>query len=310
MIRRIFALFSGVALAAHCKTKRQHFHAHFIGRTLEVAYIATLALPAGRASLSATGHAADVIGRRFDAGARQAISVCTFLVAASEAVRDSLNDEFPMIRNEVVHCGVGPASVGRGTAAPQSRPTVLTVARVVDKKGYDVSIDVAAEMVKRERRFRWIAIGTGPSMHRLAQRSAPLEAKEAWCWLGAQPHREVLRRLDEEAAIFVLPCVESSDGDVDGIPVALMEAMARGIPVVTSDVGGIRELVIEGVTGRLLRAGDRESFVNAIEDLCDHFETRHRLGLAGQFHVRRYFSQEVEAKKLARLFESCFARTI
>ena len=309
IVRRIFALLNGVALAAQCRTKRQHFHAHFIGRTLEVAYIAMLALPTGRATVSATGHAADVIGRSFDSGYRQAVTACSFLVAASEAVRYSLNSEFPTVPSEVVHCGVDRAPIGAAAAVPQSRPTLLTVARVVDKKGYDVSIDVAAEMVRRGRNFRWIAIGAGPSMQRLAVKSAPLEAGGVWRWLGAQPHREVLRRLDEETAIFVLPCVESPDGDVDGIPVALLEAMARGIPVITSDVGGIRELVIDGRTGRLLRPNDRESFVSAIESLCDHLETRRRLGLAGQLHVRCHFSQEVEARKLVRLFESCSART-
>jgi glycosyltransferase involved in cell wall biosynthesis len=303
MIRKLFALINGIALAAQCETRRQHFHAHFMGRTLEVAYIATLALPAGRASLSATGHAGDVIGRTFHGDYRQAVSVSKFLVAASEAVRYSLNNEFPTIPNEVIHCGVDPAPIGRAATAPQNRLTLLTVARVVDKKGYDVGIDVAAEMVRRGRNFRWIAIGAGPSFKRLAQRSAPLESKGVWCWLGAQPHKEVLRRLDEETAIFVLPCVESPNGDVDGIPVALMEAMARGIPVVTSDVGGIRELVIDGTTGRLLKPGDREGFVAAIERLCDQFESRQRLGLAGRSHVLCHFSQELEAKKLARLFD-------
>jgi colanic acid/amylovoran biosynthesis glycosyltransferase len=310
IIRKVFALINAVALAAQCETRRQHFHAHFMGRTLEVAYIATLALPPGRASLSATGHAGDVIGRRFDDDYRQAVSVSTFLIAASEAVRSSLVNEFPTVPNEVIHCGVDPAPIGRAAAWPQNEPTLLTVARLVDKKGYDVSIDVAAEMVRRGRNFRWIAIGAGPSLQRLAQRSASLESQGVWRWLGAQPHEEVLRRLDEEAAIFVLPCVESEGGDVDGIPVALMEAMARGIPVVTSDVGGIRELVIDGMTGRLLKPGDREGFVSAIERLCDHSESRKQLGLAGRSYVRCHFSQEVEAKKLALLFASCFGTTI
>jgi glycosyltransferase involved in cell wall biosynthesis len=294
---------NGVALAAQSGDQRTHFHAHFLGLTVEVAYIATLGLGAGRATFSGTGHAGDVIGRGFSEVERRLISSALFLVSASEAVRRAATQTFPNVPNEVVHCGVARAQIARSAIRPPGAVfTVLTVARVVEKKGYDVALDAAAQLVRRSNRFNWLAIGTGPDLARLAQQSAPLESLGVWSWLGSRSHDEVLRRLDEEADVFVLPCIVSSDGNVDGIPVALMEAMARGIPVITSDVGGIGELVIEGETGRLLTPGDRDAVVSALETLGHDQTERRRLGLAGMCHVNEHFSQETEARKLAELF--------
>jgi colanic acid/amylovoran biosynthesis glycosyltransferase len=291
-IRKIFATANGLALAAQCKSGGQHFHAHFLGRTLEVAYIAKLALPRDTASISATGHAADVIGRDFDNLYCRIVSATAFIVAASNPVRESLSAAFPRIPSVVIHCGVEPASDGVGVTDRRKTLTLVTVARVVEKKGYEIAIDIAFEMLRRGYLFKWIAIGTGPLLPHLEKKSRPLEARGFWCWRRAQSHNEVLRCLDEEATIFVLPCVASKDGDVDGIPVALMEAMARAIPVVTSD------------TGRLLPPGDRDGFVKSIEELSDDVEIRRKLGHAGQRHVRRHFSQEVEARKLGQLFQT------
>lgn len=300
--RSVFVLINAVALAAQCELGRTHLHAHFLGITLEVAYVASLCLGSGRATFSGTGHAGDVIGKRFTDAARQAISSAEFLVSASEAVRLAARQTFPDVPNVVVHCGVARAPLARTAVAPSTTFTVLTVARLVEKKGYDVALDVAAELARRGSRFKWLSIGSGPERVRLARRSEPLERLGVWSWLGSKAHDEVLRHMEAEADVFVLPSTVSLDGDVDGIPVALMEAMARGIPVITTDVGGIGELVKDGRTGRLLNPGDRDALLSTLETLSHDHMARRRLGLAGRRYVQDHFSQEAEASKLAELF--------
>jgi glycosyltransferase involved in cell wall biosynthesis len=107
---------------------------------------------------------------------------------------------------------------------------------------------------------------------------------------GSVDQRQVAALLGR-SSIFVLPAVVAADGDRDGIPNAILEAMAMGLPVVSTPTSGIPEVVREGQTGVLVPAGDAEALADAIGRLLSDPETRSRLGQAGRELVRERFDQ-------------------
>jgi glycosyltransferase involved in cell wall biosynthesis len=117
---------------------------------------------------------------------------------------------------------------------------------------------------------------------------------------------DVNRALEIVAAadVFVMPSVEMADGRRDGIPVALMEAMAIGVPVVASDVSGIPELVHDGSTGLLVLPGDAIGLADAIERLIDDRSLRDQLTDAGRRKIEQEFDLESTGRAMARIFQS------
>jgi glycosyltransferase involved in cell wall biosynthesis len=120
---------------------------------------------------------------------------------------------------------------------------------------------------------------------------------------GPRPQEEVARMM-AQSSIFVLPSIIAADGQMEGIPVALMEAMATGRPVVTTSISGIPELVEDGVSGLLVPPGDPAALAAAIRKLLDDRENAAAMGLRGREKVRREFTLETcVAQLVARLDE-------
>ncbi|HKB15054.1 MAG TPA: glycosyltransferase family 4 protein [Planctomycetota bacterium] len=166
-------------------------------------------------------------------------------------------------RIPVIPWGIDPARWG-GEARRPGRGTLLSACRLVEKKGLRHLVPALARLVERGVPFRWIAAGDGPeraSLEALVARHG-LEGRVEF--LGPVPSdrvRELLLRSD----LAVLPCVVAADGDRDGIPTFLLEAMLCGVPVVTTPVSGIPELVVDGETGFLARPGEPDSLAETIE---------------------------------------------
>lgn len=170
-------------------------------------------------------------------------------------------------------------------------PVVLAVGQLVPRKGFTDLIAACAEIRDRGYRFECRIVGDGPqfaelraSVHRLA-----LEGVVTLC--GALPHDRVLEQY-ARAAVFVLPCVRTRDGDIDGIPNAVAEAMAMCVPVVSTDLPAIRELVSDRVNGSIVSPGDVVSLADAIARLLDDPALRRRMGDEGRRTVEDRFDVE------------------
>ena len=114
--------------------------------------------------------------------------------------------------------------------------------------------------------------------------------------------QEDLLPLLKQADAFVLPCVMAKDGDQDGIPVSLMEAMAYGVPCVSTEVSGVPELIEDGKEGLLVPEKDATALADALEKLVRAPELRERFGKAGRLKVEREFTLQGLVGKLGELY--------
>jgi len=171
---------------------------------------------------------------------------------------------------------------------------------LVEKKGLFDCISAARILEENGIDFIWRIIGDGPLRSALELDSRPLVSTGTIEWLGAQPSSSVHQNLNEWADVFVLPSKVSSNGDVDGIPVALMEAMTHGVAVISSNLSGIPELVSHEKTGLLIDPGNVEELCSAIARMKDD-AFRSTMSHHAKLFVDVEFNQAREAQKLSSL---------
>jgi glycosyltransferase involved in cell wall biosynthesis len=274
-----------------------HVHSHFMSRPTTCSWVVhkLTGLP-----FSATAHAHDIFRR--PALFREKMRDCAFVATISEYNREYLRAQLGSAsrpRIEIVHCGV---DVELFTFRPRTRlQRLITVARLEDQKGVDDLLLAFASLHREFPRLSLTIVGDGSRRRSLAglARSKGLEGRVRFT--GILPADEVRLALDG-ADLFVLPARPSSGGRIDGIPVALMEAMACGLPVVSTSLSGIPELVIDGETGLLVPPGQSTALAAAIRSLVADPSRARDLAEAGRRHVVEHFDLAREADKLAGLF--------
>ena len=187
-------------------------------------------------------------------------------------------------------------------AVENGEPVILSVARLVEKKGLE-DLLVAADILRHRGRVCQVdIIGSGPLREVLKAQAKLLGLADRVRLLGAQAHDAVCLAY-QRASIFVLPCVIASNGDRDGIPNVLLEAMASGLPVVSTPVSGIPELVESGKNGLLVPPHDPRSLADAIDSLLGSRELRGQLALAARAKLEASFSLEASAERLLAVFD-------
>ncbi|PYL42987.1 MAG: colanic acid biosynthesis glycosyltransferase WcaL [Verrucomicrobia bacterium] len=180
-------------------------------------------------------------------------------------------------------------------------PLILSVARLVEKKGLEDLI-LAADILRWQgQRFRMQIIGDGHLRQVLDNKIAALGLEEHVTLSGAQTHEEV-KLAYGRAHVFALPCVVAADGDRDGLPNVLIEAMASGVPVVSTTVVGIPELIESERHGLLVPPGEPRALANALERLLADASLRDRLARAARARIEERFSSERIAERLMNLF--------
>ena len=149
-------------------------------------------------------------------------------------------------------------------------------------------IRACALLAERGQSFRCEIIGEGPLDNELRQEIDELRLQNNVVLAGAMPQLQLRRRL-AAANVFVLPSVIDPDGGMDNLPTVIMEAMATGLPVVSTNVGGIPEMVIENETGFLVQPGDTAAMADAIQTVINDCSSAARLGYAGLRTRKRTF---------------------
>lgn len=249
-------------------------------------------------------HAFGLFGRNPRA-VRNQLENASHVVAISDYHRRYIRALCPGLGDAeitVIHCGVSTSDFKPGASGVRSAPVrILSVGRAMEKKGHEYLVDACGALRDRGLEFRCeIVLGPEDGRERLQSRIEALELGTIVTLLGAHDQGDLIRRY-QASDIFVLACVVAADGDRDGIPVALMEAMACGLAVVTTPVAGIPDLVDHLETGILVPPRDSAALADELERLITDGD-RSRLGQAARRAVQAGFEAEDNAAAMAALF--------
>jgi colanic acid/amylovoran biosynthesis glycosyltransferase len=273
-----------------------HVHAHFASTAARLAH---LARTMGGPTYSVTAHAKDIYHREVRVDRlREKLGGADFVTTVSRQNKRYIES----VLDGRTRCVVVPNSVDLhriGQAGPRvvERGLVVSVARLVEKKGLSDLID-ACVLLSRPEVHLDIA-GDGPQRAELEARARM--ARLPVLFYGALSHERVLR-LVRRAAVFCLPCLVGQDGDRDGLPTAVLEAMALEVPVVTTAVNGLRDAVEHERTGLVVPERDPAALAAAIARLLDEPELARSLAFRARRRVERRFSLQRNASRLRSLF--------
>ena len=297
------ALVTVPGAASHARRLRsrgvQHVHAHFAN------YPALAAWMVNRLAdipYSFTAHAHDLYV--YEDGLERKVRLARFTVAISEFNRRILlrsgGHSTPV---HVVHCGVEPSAYPyRGLKPPGTAPRLLCVAGLREYKGHRYLLHAMAVREGPCSSARLRLVGDGPLRAELEQIAEQLGIADRVDFLGALPEDAVAAEL-AQADLFVLPSIVAADNNTEGIPVALMEALAMGVPTVATRVSGVPELVRDGETGLLAEPEDPASLRAALETLLTSQDEAEHMAKEGRGLVEREFDVERSARQLASLFQ-------
>jgi glycosyltransferase involved in cell wall biosynthesis len=306
LVRSLAAFASGAAHARSMRAERvEHVHAHF------ATYPALAAWLAGRlldVPYSFTVHAHDVFidQLHLDALVRDAAGVAVISEFNREFLKPYGGGGGGASDVRVVHCGVDPAAYAFRPRAPARSGTAraICVATLNELKGHAVLLDALAR--DGLARVELDLVGSGPLEHALRARAERLGIADRVRFHGTRSEREVAALLDA-ADVFVLASVVAANGQMDGIPVALMEALASGLPVIASRLSGIPELVRDGETGLLVEPGDPAALADALRNLLADPDAAIARARNGRALIEAEFDIERSAGQMLELFAAAAA---
>ncbi len=208
-----------------------------------------------------------------------------------------------------MHCGIGTAAYDfRPRRLPETGPIrALCVASLQEYKGHRHLIEALARGGPATGRVELDLIGDGPLRGELTALVDDLGLKDRVRFRGSCTEAEVAAAL-AAADLFVLPSVVAADGQMEGLPVALMESLASGVPTVSTRLSGIGEIVVDGCTGLLCEPGDPAGLARAVEQLAADPGATLRMSRAGRKLVTEQFELERDAAALADLLDRVGAR--
>jgi glycosyltransferase involved in cell wall biosynthesis len=291
-------------VAEVCRAQKvRHLHAHFANAPTTVAHLAHLmtGIP-----FSFTAHAKDIYLSRPQV-LRRHLQAATFASTCTGYNVTYLRQLAPQIAAEkirLVYHGIDLEIFGGAEAsnrAPScSPPLVLSVGRLVPKKGHEDLIRACAALRRAGIKFQCVIIGSGPLRDDLASAIASRRLEGLVSLRGAMTHAELIE-FYRRAELFVLAPRIAEDGDRDGIPNVIAEAMAMGVPVIATDISGIPELVRHGETGLLVPSRDPVAMARAMRQLLLDRALASRLADAARRRLECGFNLWETTRKLQEL---------
>jgi colanic acid/amylovoran biosynthesis glycosyltransferase len=273
-----------------------HVHAHFAGMAARTAFWIGRFFPI---TFSFTAHANDIFAPRdFEISLDKLVDAARGIVTETDYAEKFLRERFPD-RGDRIHRIYNGLDLAPFVRADFSSTPLLIVAvgRLIAKKGFADLIRACRLLMERGKSFRCEIIGQGPLEEELCEQIAQLDLQGRVELPGAKPQHEIREYL-AAATAFVLPSVVDPDGGMDNLPTVIMEAMAAGLPVISTAIGGIPEMVIQNETGFLVPPGDAAALAGAIERLFDEIDLARRLGERGFQRAKELFSIEKNVRSL------------
>ena len=284
----------------------RHIHAHFCHGATTVAWLVSLitGLP-----FSFTAHAKDIYCESLNPAGllRRKMRAARFVITCTDANREHLLKVEPTADVRCIYHGLNAEFVdllADSANAPEKkgRLRALGVGRLVPKKGFDVLVEASSILKSRGLNFETVIVGEhGEHESELRNQIAARGLKDNIRFTGPLEQARLYSEY-QNADIFCLPCRVLENGDRDGLPNVLMEAMACGLPVITTPVSGIPEIIKDGHNGALVPPNDAEALANAIQRISSDRLLARNLGRAGRLTVLERFDGNSTALELATLF--------
>jgi glycosyltransferase involved in cell wall biosynthesis len=280
----------------------RHVHAHFAGMAARTAYWISRFFPV---TYSFTAHANDIFAPRdFEIGLDKLVHAGRVIVTETDYAAQFLQEQFPEHADRIhrIYNGLNLVEFGRADFS-STPPLIIAVGRLIAKKGFANLIRTCGLLAERGNSYQCEIIGEGPLENELRAQIEQLGLQNRVALSGAKPQRDVRQRL-AAANVFVLPSVVDPQGGMDNLPTVIMEAMATGLPVISTDIGGIPEMVVQNETGFLVQPGDSLGLSGAIEKVIDDRLLAQKLGHAGYQRAQKLFSIEQNVRDLSALINA------
>ena len=278
----------------------KHIHAHF---TINAASIALILSKLLNVTFSFTAHNIFFTDRLL---LKEKVRHARFIVAISEFSRQYLDNLVAgdhLDKIHIVHCGLSLQRFAPPKNKPGNNPPViLFVAQLAERKGAPYLLEACRILRERGVSFHCILIGGGQQKAMLADKLKQYNLQQHVELKGPVFQKDLkpyLNRCD----VFALPCITAANGDMDGVPVSLMEAMAMEIPVVSTLLSGIPELIENDKEGLLTPEKDAPSLADALQRLLQDSALRRKLGQNGRKKIMAAFDVDKNAQQLASLFQ-------
>lgn len=298
----VYQFLAGVRLARHMQKEGcVHLHIHFAHVPTQIGMYASIlsGIP-----FTVTAHANDI----FERGVllrTKAARARKFFTISEHNIRHLRALGIPAAQLAIVRCGVSleadASPVGRRVQGGVVH--IGSLGRMVEKKGFDVLIEAVAQLKQRGHAVVLHIAGDGPLRDELLALVQTRNLAQDVVFEGSMPHSKVsawMKGLD----IFALACKQDRAGDMDGIPVVLMEAMSQALPVVSTRLSGIPELVVHEQTGLLAEPANATDLVAQLERLITSEQLRAQLTQRAFDFVKGEFSQEVNLDRLQTYFSA------
>ena len=276
-----------------------HVHAHFVDRAT------TVAMVIGRLHnipYSATAHATDIYVNPIMLPEK--ISQARFVATCTQYNKDHLEATIGSEISRKVHRiyhGLDMVNY-KPQHQPTDKPLIIAVGQLKEKKGFTYLIQACHLLKERGYNFECHIVGPpGPALHQIEEQIKQLDFADTVILCGALPHEAVIDKY-KQAALFSLPCVVQADGERDGIPNVILEALAMELPVVSTRHSGIPEVIEDGINGLLVPPEQTIPLAEALARLLDNPEFAKKLGSKGRETIMGSFSVENNVEKLLKEF--------
>jgi colanic acid/amylovoran biosynthesis glycosyltransferase len=276
-----------------------HVHAHFAGMAARTTFWIAKFFPI---TFSITAHANDIFApRNFEIGLDKLANAARVIATETDYSAQFLRQRFPERADRIhrLYNGLSLAEFRRATFSSDP-PLIVAIGRLIAKKAFANLIRACALLAERGRSFRCEIFGEGPLEKELHAQIEEVNLQERIQLPGPKPQHELRARLTS-ANVFVLPSVPEPGGGMDNLPTVIMEAMATGLPVVSTRIGGIPEMVVDNETGFLVQPNDVMAVADAIEKVTNDRSLGQRLGQAGYERAQKLFSIEKNVRELCVL---------
>lgn len=265
----------------------RHVHVHFAGTAARTAFWLNRLFGI---EYSVTAHANDIFRDEPPERLAQIFERARVVVTVSDFSVAWLREHFPQAREKFhrVYNGIEMDRFPPGELA-NTPPLLFTVGRYIEKKGFCDLLAACSHLSDRE--FFCQIVGLGPLEEALKDQVALLGLSGKVVIAGPRSEAEI-RALLAKTSLFVLPCVYAADGAVDNLPTVIMEAMAAGLPVVSTRIAGIPEMVVDGQTGYLVPERDPMALADRIGRLLDDPAGARTMGQAGRARCAELFATD------------------